>query len=252
MANAISEIPIAVFAYNFPHRKTQDFLFALKVLGADVRIVLLADPVKLRIPPSSVRTKIRHIGLIHPRDVVSAIGFSYRITEHNSKEVPSLIRESGAMLGVIAGARILKPHVINSFPLGIVNFHPGLIPEARGLDAVLWSILEMVPLGVTAHLIDEQVDAGKILSKKKIPLYCDDTIVDFTERVYETQITMLESALMLAARGEGRHLQDAGKYHGKMPPALEKKALSAIPNYLAKFAGCEEAHAQKKDSNIRS
>ena len=241
MSNMIQGLPVAVFAYNFPHKKTQDFLFILKVLGADVRLVLAADPVNLKIPPHSIRTKIRHIGLLHPKEIADAFGLPYKVVRHNSAEVPSLVSEVGATIGVIAGARILKPYVINAFKLGVVNFHPGFIPEARGLDAVLWSILEGVPLGATAHLIDEHIDAGTLLVKRKIPLYCDDTILDLTERVYETQLEMLGEALSLAAQGRGEPLRDLGKYHGKMPPDLEKKALLALPSYLARFAGCEES-----------
>jgi len=241
MSKTIQGLPLAVFAYNFPHKKTQDFLFTLKVLGADVRLVLAADPVNLKILPPSIRTKIRHIGLLHPKEIADAFGFPYKVIKHNSTEVAFLISEVGATLGVIAGARILKPHVINAFPRGVVNFHPGFIPEARGLDAVLWSILERVPLGVTAHLIDEHVDAGALLVKRKVSLYCDDTILDLTERVYETQFEMLEEALSLAAQGKGKPLRDFGKYHRKMPPDLEKKALSSLPSYLAQFADCEES-----------
>jgi len=235
----IQGLPLAVFTYSFPHRKTQDFLFALKVLGADVRLVLAADPVKLRIPPPSIRTKIRHIGLLHPQKIADSFGFPYRVIKHNSTEIASLVGEVGATLGVIAGARILKPHVINAFPLGIVNFHPGFIPEVRGLDAVLWSIIKSVPLGVTAHLIDENVDAGTILVKRKIPLFCDDTILDLTERVYETQLEILEEALSMAAQNKGEPLESSGKYNGKMSPDLEQKALSSLPLYLARYAGCE-------------
>lgn len=240
MSKVIQDLPLVVFAYNFPHKKTQDFLFALKVLGVDVRLVLAADPVNLKISPPSVRTKIRHIGLFHPKEIADAFGFPYMVIRHNSTEVPFLIREAKAGLGVIAGARILKPHVINAFPFGVVNFHPGLIPEARGLDAVLWSILERIPLGVTAHLIDENIDAGTLLLKRRVPLYCDDTILDLTERVYETQLDMLGEALSLAAQGKGKPLRDLGRYHSKMPPDLEKRALATLPSYLAQFADCEE------------
>ena len=68
---------------------------------------------------------------------------------------------------MIAGARILKRPVIDRFSIGIINFHPGLIPEARGLDALLWSIRGDLPLGVTSHLIDERVDASSEAARQQ-------------------------------------------------------------------------------------
>jgi phosphoribosylglycinamide formyltransferase-1 len=233
------DVAIGVFAYNFPHKKTQDFLFHLKTHGFNVRVVIAADPVKLHIPPASIRTKIRHRALLPPLNVARALGFDYQIVPHNSPQVVELLKNYRVELGIIAGARILKPHVINAVPLGIINFHPGLIPEARGLDAVLWSILEDIPLGVTAHLIDEKIDAGTILLKKRIPIYSDDSIYDLTERVYEFQLEMLEEAVIKAVNTEGTPVSNMGKYHRKMPPELEHKALSMVPEYVKRHAGQE-------------
>ena len=230
------EVAIVVFAYDFPHKKTQDFLFHLKVKGYHVRLVLGAPKRKLNIPPSSIRSKIRHQGLLHPADIADAFGYCYKVINHNDRRVPLLLREYQVELGIIAGARILKSHVIQSVPQGIINFHPGLIPEARGLDAVLWSILEDVPLGVTAHCIDERVDAGSILLKRTIPIYPDDTLLDLTERVYEFQLEMLDEAIALAIAGKGELVQYAGPYHRKMPPELEKQVLEKVSDYVARYA----------------
>ena len=51
---------------------------------------------------------------------------------------------------------------------GILNFHPGLLPDIRGLDSVLWSIEKNYPIGVTAHLINNKIDAGKLVCQKKL------------------------------------------------------------------------------------
>ncbi len=230
------DVPIVVFAYDFPHRKTQDFLFHLKVKGYRVQLVLGAPKRKLKIPPPSIRSKIRHQSLLHPAEIASAVGDPYQVVGRNGEQVPRLLQEYQVELGVIAGARILKPHVIQTVPRGIINFHPGLIPEARGLDAVLWSILEDVPLGVTAHLIDERVDAGTILLKRIIPIYPDDTLLDLTERVHELQLEILDEALERAVAGEGELVEYADSYHRKMPPELEKQVLEIVPTYVARHA----------------
>lgn len=226
---------IAVFAYNFPHKKTQEVLTRLFLENFQVDLVLAADPVELDIPASSIRTKLRHIGLLHPRLIAERIGSRYEVVEHNSCNSVQMVKEMGIELGIIAGARILKGDILHAFPKGIINFHPGLIPEARGLDALLWSVLKGIPLGVTAHIIDEKIDAGQILLRRKIPLYVDDTVFDLNERLMETQLEMIRPAVKAALSGEGIPLPKGTGYNRKMPPNLEKKAIAMLPSYLKKM-----------------
>ncbi len=121
-------------------------------------------------------------------------------------------------LGLIAGARILKPRVIEAFPLGIINFHPGLIPQTRGLDAMMWSVHNGIPQAVTAHVIDSRVDAGSILFAEEMPIWSDDTPFDFQERLYEMQLDMIPEAIERAARGEGTDVGDDTTHNRKMDP----------------------------------
>ena len=224
---------VVVFAYNFPHRKTQDFLFHLFGCGIKVNHVFAADAVKLDISPSEVRTKIRHSTPLHPFDVSKAIGAEYHQVPHQGAQINALIEEINSEIGIIAGARILQADVINGFSDGIINFHPGLIPEARGLDALLWSIRNDIPLGVTSHLIDERVDAGKILERRIIDLHEDDTIFDLSERLYETQLEMLPHAIDLAQKALTEEVDfKSGAYNRKMNGDMEKETIAMLPKYL--------------------
>ena len=144
--------------------------------------------------------------------------------------------ERGIELGIIAGARILKDPIIRAFPIGIINFHPGLIPEARGLDALLWSVYKGVPLGVTAHLIDSRVDLGRILVRETIPIYGDDTMLDLSERLHEKQLELLPKAIELAVAGKWTCVAEPGTYNRKMNPDLERQAYAMLPEYVKHFA----------------
>ena len=52
-----------------------------------------------------------------------------------------LIKKHNLDIGIILGARILSKQIIDAFSIGIVNLHPGILPENRGLDNVKWSII---------------------------------------------------------------------------------------------------------------
>jgi len=228
--------PIAVFAYNFPHKKTQDVIIRLHLEGYYVALILAADPVPLDIPASSIRAKIEHQGLIHPERIAERLGIEYVVANHNSREALSAVNRKQTPLGVIAGARILKGEIVHCFPNGIINLHPGLIPEARGLDAMLWSIYRDVPLGVTAHLIDEAVDAGRVLVRRPLPMRRDDTLLDLSERLYEVQLDLLPEAVDLALEERAARLENKGDYNGKMPSELEQQVVAHLPAYLQRHA----------------
>lgn len=208
-----------VFGYNFPHKKTQDFLQRLVLLGAKPALVLLADPVKLHLPPAALRTKPRHGDLIHPQKICDRFGLPSRVMDHTSDDCVELLREHRAQVGIVAGARILPRKVIDCFEVGVVNFHPGLIPEVRGLDALPWALHLGLPLGVTAHLIDHKVDAGRIIQQQTITEYVDDTLIDLSLRLYETQLQMLEPTLeaVVSHPSESFELVTGGDYRRSFP-----------------------------------
>jgi methionyl-tRNA formyltransferase len=223
--------PIVLFAYNFPHKKTQDFIFRLLADGYEISVIYAADPIALNIPKSSIKSKINHIGLIHPSDIARNFGIRYVVTSHDSDLIKEEVTNSDS-LAIISGARILKPHIIDLFTKGIINFHPGVIPYARGLDALFWSIYNDNPLGVTAHLIDKNIDAGKILCINKIKVYPTDTLLDLSERLYEEQLEMIAPSIEKAINNEGYLLTDYGHYNRKMEPTLEKQVLEITSQYV--------------------
>lgn len=225
-----------LFAYNFPHKKTQDFIFYCQHYGIKIDLILAADAVKLNIPKSTIRSKVKHQALIHPKELADSFNIEYLVVRHNSDEALEILKSQQADVGLIAGARILKDYIIAEFSKGVINFHPGLIPESRGLDALFWSIHNMIPLAVTSHIIDKKVDAGKILEIQKIEVFKNDTLFDLAERLYETQLTMIPTTLKkLLERNFLELTIDGSTYNKKMPAELEAKIPLQLSNYLSKF-----------------
>jgi len=233
----LKNIKVAVFCYNFPHKKTQDILLKLFLEEIKINCIFAAEPLKLNIPLSTIHTKIKHFAVVHPKQIANRLGIKYYVLPHNSIGVEELIKNNNIDLGIIAGARLLKPCIISKFSKGIINFHPGLIPESRGLDAMLWSIYKKIPLGVTAHLIDERIDAGRILIKEKIPIYKNDTLLDLSERLYEKQLDILFPAIEKALNERWTCIDIAkSSYNKKMPENIEKQLPHILDEYLKIFA----------------
>ncbi len=82
--------------------------------------------------------------------------------------------------------KILSAEFIQAFPDRIINSHPSLLPEFPGIDTDVYrQVLEAQKeyTGVTVHLVDEQVDHGRILGQFKVKVEKDDTIETLRNRV---------------------------------------------------------------------
>lgn len=232
----MQNVKLAVFAYNFPHKKTQDFLLRLYLEGYPVDCVIANEWIRIDSQPTIVRSKINHIAVLHPQKVANRLGIEFLVLPHDSRATVELIQNRQIDLGIVAGARIIEKNTIDAFKIGIINFHPGLIPEVRGLDAMLWSIYEEVPLGVSCHLIDHRIDAGRLLLKEEIKVFADDTLLDLSERLYETQLEMINRGIESALRQQGMPVTMTTPYHKKMPHDVELITVRKLPEYLRRFA----------------
>jgi methionyl-tRNA formyltransferase len=65
--------------------------------------------------------------------------------------------------------QILRSKVIKIPRLGVVNIHPGILPDFRGIQPYFWELMEgFGKSGATLHFIeDETVDTGKILAQAR-------------------------------------------------------------------------------------
>lgn len=189
---------IYVFAYAFPHQKTQDFLLELK-LNAIYDVFVIAAPWKKLTGNTSkitVRNKLQKPKPLDTVTICKRLGFKYAEIEHDDVlAISELIKFDNAPLAIISGARILKKDIIDLFPMGIVNFHPGKLPETAGLDAFFYAIKKCVPMGVTVHFINHLIDAGQEILFKELKINSYDTVEDVSNNLYYLQINALRSFL---------------------------------------------------------
>lgn len=222
---------IGVFAYNFPHWKTQEGINNLILHGYKPKVILAADPVKLNFYQSKVRIAPKDLYLIHPQDIAKVHNIDYHVVVHNSQTTSDLVEKYNLDLGIILGARILKPIAFEKFKIGVLNMHPGILPENRGLDNIKWAVINNHPQGVTTHLIDDKIDRGKLIDKQTIKIYKDDTLMDFHIRVQNLEQKMMIEALESIPSTKKFKELDTGNYYKSVPSEIECE----LNNYLDKY-----------------
>lgn len=112
------------------------------------------------------------------------------------------LSESG-VLGIIASyGRIVTKNVINSFPYGIINIHPSLLPKYRGPTPVPTAILEgEEKTGVSIIKIDEEVDHGPILIQKEEKISPEDTSETLLNRLFKIGAELLPNVIERYIKG---------------------------------------------------
>lgn len=254
-----SREPIAVFAYAFAHRKTQDFLVELAAAGYE-NVTVIAAPWKA-LPHADQRTYfptvLRSAATLATPDICRALGFAFHECEHDDVErITSLRDEAGFRLGVISGARIIKRPVIELFDEGILNIHPGKLPETAGLDLFFYTIIKGAPMGVTAHYIDPRVDAGDELFFEETPLGPDDTIEAVQSNNYQSQIRALRRFILERDAGTlTRQPVNRPRKNEPLTPEQKRGAVDAFFNWRvtqyrsqkgrALLVACSEGDAAK-------
>lgn len=227
---------LGVFAYNFEHKKTQEGLLELFLNGYTPTCVIAANPVKLSFYQSKIRISPKGIQYTHPKNISEKLGVPYHVVDHDSRECAELIKDLELDLGIVLGARIIKEHVIDAFKTGILNMHPGLLPENRGLDNVKWAILDGIQQGVTTHLIDKWVDRGFMIDKKTIEVYEDDSLVDICFRLQNLEIKMMVEAIpKIEAREISSGRIGEGKRNHSVPRTIEKHLMTIFEDYKKEY-----------------
>ena len=121
---------------------------------------------------------------------------------HNSEEVMPYIRELELDIIVFGGTRIIRGEILDHPKDGVVNSHPGLLPECRGSASPAWSVYHDIPIGSSTHFCDNGVDTGHLLLRREVPVKRG---MKYEDLCYETLVLagiLMKEALM--AYEEGR------------------------------------------------
>jgi phosphoribosylglycinamide formyltransferase-1 len=129
-----------------------------------------------------------------PVEHVDPAGFVSR--EDYDRELADRVEAHEVSLVVGAGyMRVLSPVFLERFP-AILNVHPSLLPEFRGLNAARRALEAGVErTGVTVHFMVEEVDAGPIVAQEEVQILPGDTEEALMERLHPVEHLLLVRAV---------------------------------------------------------
>ena len=193
----ISMIPKSINKFNFHFRNglyMHNFKFTeykyenirpKSIVFNEDKIALIGNPLFFLIPffkllKLGVRPDVIHVKY-HPNKYLKILldifypifkiifGNSYSTIEiENESDLSCFSIQKKYDIGFHKLPFIIKRNVLSSFKKGLINDHWGALPFLKGRSTIFYSKLLGIPLTITNHIIDEDIDSGHILNYYKL------------------------------------------------------------------------------------
>jgi methionyl-tRNA formyltransferase len=130
-------------------------------------------------------------------------GVPVEIRSRPDESLVERLREVEPDVIVATNWRTWIPPAIFRLPrLGTLNVHDSLLPAYAGFAPLIWALINgEEQVGVTAHMMDEDLDAGDIVLQRAVPVGPTDTATDLFHRTLELFGPITVDGLALIAGG---------------------------------------------------
>jgi phosphoribosylglycinamide formyltransferase 1 len=134
--------------------------------------------------------------LIEPR-------YKSRLSPEIEVGLVELLKAANVDFVVLAGyMRVVKAPLLEAFPRRIINIHPSLLPDFRGLEAWRQALEAGAPkTGCTVHYVDDGVDTGEILAQTEVKVLPDDTADSLHARIQAAEHHLYPAVIRQLAKG---------------------------------------------------
>jgi phosphoribosylglycinamide formyltransferase-1 len=101
--------------------------------------------------------------------------------------------------------RLLTPWFVDRWSGRMINIHPALLPQFKGLDTHRRALDAGVEQhGATVHFVSAGMDEGPIILQKSVPVLGSDSEASLAARVLEVEHEIYPQALRMVAEGRAR------------------------------------------------
>lgn len=119
-------------------------------------------------------------------DQISELDVTHvEVAIHNSEQVMPHLQGLDLDLIIFGGTRIIRGEILDYPKDGVINSHPGLLPECRGSASPAWSVYHDIPIGSSTHFCDNGIDTGELLMRREVMVKRGMTYEDLC---YETLV----------------------------------------------------------------
>lgn len=137
-----------------------------------------------------------------PTETLAQSRFDTRLDFENA--LTGILEDWGAEIVCLAGfMRILTPQFTEHWAGRLLNIHPSLLPDFRGLDTHARALTAGVAEhGCTVHFVTPGLDEGPAILQARVPVLPGDTPETLSARVLAEEHRLYPEALRRVALGE--------------------------------------------------
>ncbi|MBG6064651.1 MULTISPECIES: methionyl-tRNA formyltransferase [Micromonospora] len=97
----------------------------------------------------------------------------------------------------------IPPQIFELPRRGTLNVHDSLLPAYAGFSPLIWALINgEKEVGVTAHMMDAELDAGNVVLQRSVPVGPRDTTTDLFHKTLELFGPITVDGLALIASGK--------------------------------------------------
>ncbi len=123
------------------------------------------------------------------------------VADHRHTDWLGALRALDPDLVVLGGTRVLRGPLLSIPRDGVLNSHPGLLPECRGSASPAWSVHHDIPVGATTHFCDEGIDTGDLLLRRQVSVHRGMTYEDLCHATLVLAGALMAEALVAYTAG---------------------------------------------------
>ena len=187
------------------------------------------------------------------------IPFKY-VDDINSNENIDWIRSlSPDIIFCFGWSNLIKKDLLNLPKMGVVGYHPALLPKNRGRHPIIWAlVLGLNDSGSTFFFMTEGADDGDILSQEKVKILYEDNAKSLYDKVSNIALRQIEDFLPKLQNNSFKTIKQnndlanvwrkRGKVDGKIDFRMTSRAIYNLVRALTKpYVG---AHVEYNEQDI--
>jgi phosphoribosylglycinamide formyltransferase-1 len=159
-----------------------------------------------------------------PGSFASRPAFDAAVFERIDAWQPDLVVCAGYM-------RLIDAAQVDAHRGRLVNIHPSLLPDFKGLRTHAQALAARVPEhGASVHFVTPDLDGGPVIAQARVPVHEEDTPETLARRVLVREHVLLVATLRLFAAGRIALVEDAVRLDGApLPAPLQLAANNDFP-----------------------
>lgn len=136
-------------------------------------------------------------------DLATEHGVEVALRNRPDNDLTATLREIEPDLIVANNWRTWMPPEIFTLPrYGTLNVHDSLLPAYAGFSPLIWALINgEKEVGVTAHMMDGELDAGPVVLQRAVEVGARDTATDLFHKTVDLLPEVVTEAVDLIASG---------------------------------------------------